>query len=90
MNYRYNLFKSTVSTGDEIAGVSYKKVRNEGTTNARRAKVRFFCEKVDSAKSTSPYWKVLSNVEKPERRPQVRPIKLNNETLAVLDDKMQT
>ena len=45
MNYRYNLFKSTVSTGDEIAGVSYKKDRNERTTNARRAKVRFFCEK---------------------------------------------
>ena len=53
-------------------------------------KLDSFVKKIDSAKSTSPYWKVLSNVENPERRPQVRPIKLNNKTLAVLDDKMQT
>ena len=77
--------KSTESTGDQTAGANYKKVRNERTTNERRAKVIFFCENIDSTKSTSAHWKILSNTANTKRIPQVRPTKLNDKTLAVRD-----
>ena len=60
MNYRYKLFKSAVNTKDGTAWANYKKVRNEITGDLRRAKSRFFCEKINSAKSTAAYWKVLT------------------------------
>ena len=58
MNYRYKLFKSAVSTKDETAWTNYKKIRNEITADARRAKATFFRENIEAAKSTAAYWKV--------------------------------
>ena len=87
MNHRYKLFKSAVSTKDETAWANYKKIRNEITADVRRAKARFFCERIDSAKSTAAYWKVLSKAANPKRRPQIGPIKRDDKTLAVRDDE---
>ena len=87
MNHRYKLFKSAVSTKDETVWANYKKIRNEITADVRQAKARFFCEKIDSAKSTAAYWKVLSKAVNPKRRPQIGPIKRDDKTLAVRDDE---
>ena len=87
MNHRYKLFKSAVNTKDETAWANYKKIRNEITADVRRAKARFFCEKIDSAKSTAAYWKLLSKAANPKRRPQIGPIKRDDKTLAVRDDE---
>ena len=87
MNYRYKLLKSAVNTKDEIAWANYKKVRNEITGDLRRAKSRFFCEKINSAKSTAAYWKVLSKAANPKRRQHIGPIRRDDKTLTVRDDE---
>ena len=90
MNYRYKLFKSAVSTKDETAWANYKKIRNEITADVRRAKAKFFRENIDAAKSTAAYWKVLSEATSPKRRPQIGPIKRDDNTLAVRDEEKET
>jgi len=68
MNHRYKLFRSAVNTKDETAWANCKKVRNEIPGYPRRAKSRFVCEKINSAKSTAEYWKVLSKAANPKRK----------------------
>ena len=87
MNHRYKLFKSAVNTKDETAWANYKQVRNEITGDLRRAKSRFFCEKINFAKSTAAYWKVLSKAANPKRRLHISPIKREDKALAVRDDE---
>ncbi|XP_068735462.1 uncharacterized protein [Montipora capricornis] len=87
MNYRYKLFWSAVNTKDETAGANYKKVRNEITGDLRRPKSRFFCEKINSAKSTAAYWKVLSKAANAKRRQHIEPIRRDDKTPTVRDDE---
>ena len=87
MNYRYKLFKSAVATKDDIAWARYKKVRNEINTDVRKAKANFSREKIEAAKSTAAYWKILSDATNPKRRPQIGPLKRHDNTLAVRDEE---
>ena len=46
-----------------------------------------FREKIDSVKSTAAYWKILSEATNPKRRPQIGPIRREDNTLAVGDEE---
>ena len=87
MNYRYKLFKFAINAKDETAWASYKKFRNEITADVRRAKARFFWDKIDSAKSTAAYWKLLSEATNPKRRPQIGPVRRDDNTFSVRDEE---
>ena len=60
---------------------------DEISAQLRRAKASFFREKIDSANSTAAYWKVLSEAKNPKRRPQIGPIRREDNTLAVREDE---
>lgn len=74
-------------TKDVAAWAKYKKVRNEVTALLRRANASFFREKIDSAKSTAAYLKILSEATNPKRKSQIGPIRREDNTPAVRDEE---
>ena len=70
MNLRYKLFKTAICTKDQNIYASYNRVRNEITSELRKAKSRYFNENIASVKSAAAYCNLRENV--PEDRVKSR------------------
>ena len=75
MNLGYKLFKRAVSTKDQEIYATYKKVRNEITSEVRNAKAQFFKEKLAEVKSAAAYWNLIAEATNPVRRNRIGPLK---------------
>lgn len=53
MNLRYKLFKTAICNKDQNIYARYKRVRNEITSELRKAKSRYFNEKIASVRSAA-------------------------------------
>ena len=86
MNRRFKLFKIAIETKEADKWADYKKLRNEITSDIRKAKSAYFKRKFDEVKTTSAYWNLLSRATNPKARKPIGPLKRDDESLAV-DDK---
>ena len=68
MNRRFKLFKRAVETKDTNTWAEYKRLRNEITSDNRKAKAAYFKDQLNKAKTTAAYWNVLSKATKPKVR----------------------
>ena len=68
------------------SGQTTIKLRNEITSDIRKAKSAYFKRKFDEVKTTSAYWNLLSRATNPKARKPIGPLKRDDESLAV-DDK---
>ena len=55
MNRRFKLFKIAIETKEAVKWADYKKLRNEITSDMRKAKSAHFKRKFDEVNTTSPY-----------------------------------
>ena len=85
MNRRIKLFKRAVETKDQNIWADYKRLRNEITSDLRKAKAAYFRDQLKKAKTTSAYWNVLSKATKPKVRKKIGPLKRGDNSLAVKD-----
>ena len=68
MNQRFKLFKTAIETKEADKWADYKKLRNEITSDIRKAKSAYFKRKFDEVKTTSAYWNLLSKATNPKAR----------------------
>ena len=87
MNLQFKLFKRAVETKDQNIWVDYKRLRNEITSDLRKAKAAYFRDQLKRAKTTSVYWNVLSKATNPKVRKKIGPLKRDDNGLAVKDTK---
>ena len=85
MNRRFKLFKRAVETKDQNTWADYKRLRNEITSDLRKAKAAYFRDQLKKAKTTSAYWNVLSKATNPKVRKKIGPLKRDDNSLAVKD-----
>ena len=85
MNRRFKLFKRAVETKDPNTWVDYKRLRNEITSDLRKAKAAYFRDQLKKAKTTLAYWNVFSKATNPKVRKKIGPLKCDNNSLAVKD-----
>ena len=64
MNRIYKLFKEAAETKNEELWTMYKKLRNEITSDVRKAKASYFQEKLNEVK-TGEYWILLNKATEP-------------------------
>ena len=67
MNLRYKSYKKAKRSDDAVLWSEYRKIRNEITSEVRRAIVNYYRGLFDEVKSTRSYWKLLKkamNVKK--------------------------
>ena len=83
MNRR--LFKRAVETKDLNTWANYKRLRNEITSDPRKAKAAYFRDQLKEAKTTSAYWNLLSKDTNPKVRKKIGPLKRDDNSLAVKD-----
>ena len=83
MNRRFKLFKRAVETKDQNTWADYKRLRNEITSDLRKAKAEYFIDQLK--KTTSAYWNVLSKAPNPKVRKKIGPLKRDDNSLAVKD-----
>ena len=62
MNRRFKLFKRSVETKDPNAWADYNRLRNEITSDLRKAKAAYFRDQLKKAKTTSAYWNVSGSL----------------------------
>ena len=82
---RFKLFKRAVKTKDPNTWADYKRLRNEITSDLRKAKAAYFRDQLKKAKTTSAYWNVLSKATNPKVRKKIGPLKSDDNCLAVKD-----
>ena len=82
---RFKLFKRAVKTKDRNTWADYKRLRNEITSDLRKAKAAYFRDQLKKAKTTSAYWNVLSKATNPKVRKKIGPLKRDDNSLAVKD-----
>ena len=82
---RFKLFKRAVKTKDRDTWADYKRLRNEITSDLRKAKAAYFRDQLKKAKTTSAYWNVLSKATNPKVRKKIGPLKRDDNSLAVKD-----
>ena len=63
----------------------YKKLRNEITSDVRKAKASYFQEKLNEVKTTGEYWNLLNKATHPKIRNTIGPLKRHDDSLAVDD-----
>ena len=80
------MFKTEIETKEADKWADYKKLRNEITSDTRKAKSAYFKRKFDKVKVTSAYWNLLSRATNPKARKSIGPLKRDDESL-VVDDK---
>ena len=85
MNRRFKLFKAAVETKDQNTWADYKRLRNEITSDLRKAKAAYFRDQLKKAKTTSAYWNVLTKATNPKVRKKIGPLKRDDNGLAVKD-----
>ena len=81
----FKLFKRAVETKDPNTWADYKRLRNEITSDLRKAKAAYFRDQLKKAKTTSAYWNVLSKATNPKVRKKIGPLKRDDNSLAVKD-----
>lgn len=86
INRRFKLFKKAVDSKNAEDWANYKILRNEITSDIRKAKAAYFQAKLDEVKTSGAYWNLLNNATKPKATKSIGPLKRENERLAV-DDK---
>ena len=82
---RFKLFKRAVKTKDRNTWADYKRLRNEITSDLRKAKAAYFRDQLKKAKTTLAYWNVLSKATNPKVRKKIGPLKRDDNSLAVKD-----
>ena len=85
MNRRYKLFKAAASTKCPQQWTEYKRVRNEVTSDLRKAKAAYFSKMFSEVKNTRVYWNLMMKATNPKIRKNIGPLKRDDNTLA-LDD----
>jgi len=57
----------------KIIYARYKRVRNDITSEIRKAKARYFEERIASVKSAAAYWNLIAEATNPVRRSRIGP-----------------
>ena len=70
---------------DQEMYARYKRIRNEITSEIRRAKACYFDEKIASVKSASTYWNLIAEATNPVRKGKIGPLRREDGSLAVND-----
>lgn len=83
MNKRFKLFKVATRTKDPVKWKEYKRLRNEITTDVRRAKTKHFKNQLLEIKTAAEYWNLLRNATAPKLRKAIGPLKREDGSLAV-------
>ena len=86
MNRRYKLFKRAVDTKDNGIWNDYKRLRNEITSEIRRAKASYFHEKLAEFKTSAAYWNLIRKATNPKVEKSIGSLRRDDKSLAV-DDK---
>lgn len=86
MNRRFKLFKKAVDSKNAEDWANYKILRNEITSDMRKAKAAYFQAKLDEVKTSGAYWNPLNNAIKPKATKSIGQLKRENESL-VVDEK---
>ena len=66
MNRRFKLFKKAIDSKDTESWDKCKILRNEMTSDIRKAKAAYFQPKLDEVKTTKVYWKLLARATNPK------------------------
>ena len=85
MNRRYKLFKAAISSKCPEKWSNYKRVRNEVTSDLRKAKSSYFSTIFNEVKSSSAYWNLLKRATNPKVRKNIGPLKKDDSTLEFTD-----
>ena len=85
MNRRYKLFKTAISSKCPEQWSNYKRVRNEVTSDLRKAKSSYFSTIFNEVKSSSAYWNLLKRSTNPKVRKNIGPLKREDGTLELTD-----
>ncbi|PFX14301.1 Tyrosine kinase receptor Cad96Ca [Stylophora pistillata] len=75
MNKRFKLFKVATHTKDPSKWKEYKRLRNEITTDVRRAKTKHFKSQLLEIKTSGEYWNILRNATAPKLRKAIGTLK---------------
>ena len=75
INQRFKLFRKAIETKDEESWAKYKKLRNEITSDIRKAKESFFRGQIAEVRNTRDYWKILNKATRPKSRRKIGPLK---------------
>ena len=78
INKQIKLFKKVTETKEADKWADYKKLRNEITSDIRKAKSEYFKRKFYEVKTISAYWNLLSRATK-ARKP-IGPLKRDDES----------
>ena len=87
MNRRYKLFKAAISSKCPEQWSNYKRVRNEVTSDLRKAKSFYFSTVFNEVKSSSAYWNLLKRATNPKVRKNIGPLKKEDGTLEFMDSE---
>ena len=85
MNRRYKLFNAAISSKCPEQWSNYKRVRNEVTSDLRKAKSSYFSTIFNEVKSSSAYWNLLKRATNPKVRKNIGPLKKDGGTLELTD-----
>lgn len=86
MNRRYKLFKKATTTKCPLLWQEYKKVRNEVTSDLRKAKASHFSKMFKEVKKTSAYWNLISKATNSRvHMKNIGPLKRSDASLVVAD-----
>ena len=87
MNRRYKLFKAAISSKCPEQWSNYKRVRNEVTSDLRKAKSSYFSTIFNEVKSSSAYWNLPKRATNPKVRKNIGPLKKDDSTLEFTDSR---
>ena len=79
------LFKAAISSKCPEQWSNYKRVRNEVTSDLRKAKSSYFSTIFNEVKSSSAYWNLLKRATSPKVRKNIGPLKKDDSTLEFTD-----
>ena len=87
MNRRYKLFKAAISSKCPAQWSNYKRVRNEVTSDLRKAKSFYFSTVFNEVKSSCAYWNLLKRATNPKVRKNIGALKKEDGTLEFMDSE---
>ena len=89
MNRRYKLFKTAISSKCPEQWSNYKRVRNEVTSDLRKAKLSYFSTVFNEVKSLSAYWNLLKRATNPKVRKNIGSLKKEDGTLELMNSEKE-
>ena len=81
------LFKAAISGKCPEQWSNYKRVRNEVTSDLRKAKSSYYSTIFNEVKSLSAYWNLLKRATNPKVRKNIGPLKKEDGTLELTDSE---